>query len=677
MTNQVLARKWRPRNFHEVVGQPHVVKALVNGLDNDRLHHAFLFTGTRGVGKTTLARILAKSLNCEQGVSSTPCGHCSICLEVDAGSFVDLIEVDAASRTKVEDTREILDNVQYAPTRGRYKVYLIDEVHMLSNSSFNALLKTLEEPPAHVKFLLATTDPQKLPVTVLSRCLRFHLKKISVEDISGQLEKLLQLENISFDSNALKMIAKAGQGSMRDALSLTDQAIAFSGHDITIKHVSEMLGTIDDQYVQKLLHALVSFSPKAILDYTQAIANLSIDPAHLLNALITGLHQLSLLKIDQDLVSFDSVQEQQEWVSLADQISQQDIQLFYQIALHGRRDLPLNPEPELGLEMTLLRMILMRPVNTAPIQVHSSESENVVSTPTVSLQRVVSTSDLPNEAHRLMTNILRNGSDFESAALGEGAQINKSPDTNQLSEVIPLPIFSADSSLDLQSIDKVIPDEISLSVEPPPWIQDDYMSPVNVDLMVIDSPDLNSVVEPVALSDQTSVDLATLGIMEAAVPSLENISLLQQESEQSLDQSCDDIEAFQLEVVITEDNWLTIVDQLILDSIEKSVAEYLVFDRVIGQTLYLTIEEKYMPLLTKQVDHMIKEALNGYIGVEFNIEITTLHSVEATAHLAGHHAFIEQEKIKTILEVFKQDRLLGDLLTELEGVLIPNSLLIY
>lgn len=673
MANQVLARKWRPKNFHEVVGQPHVVKALVNGLDNDRLHHAFLFTGTRGVGKTTLARILAKSLNCEKGVSSTPCGCCSICLEVDAGNFVDLIEVDAASRTKVEDTREILDNVQYAPTRGRYKVYLIDEVHMLSNSSFNALLKTLEEPPAHVKFLLATTDPQKLPVTVLSRCLRFHLKKISVNEISGQLEKLLLLENISFESSALKMIAKAGQGSMRDALSLTDQAIAFSGQNITISQVSEMLGTIDDQYVLKLLNALVSFSPKVILDYTQSIANLGIDPAHLLNALITGLHQLSLLKIDLDFVTFDNAQEQQEWMNLVDQISQQDIQLFYQVALHGRRDLPLNPEPELGLEMTLLRMVLMRPANIAPVQTRMLEPDRVVSASLAASQPIISEDGLSNKADQLATNILRNSSDLATQASNQADKIEKIPDARQVSV--------NDSELDhvSQGNDDILDDDVFLPIEPPPWIEDNNAVISNAELVSVQSNNLDNIVEldDLSDSDRLSGDLVSHEIESKVMPSIEKIEVLHQEEVWQQNEIENDIDVFRLEMVITEDNWLTIVDQLILDAIEKSVAEYLVFDRVIGETLYLTLEERYAPLLTKQVSHMIKEALNGYIGVEFNIEIKTLHSVDVDAHLAGHQALIEQEKKMRILDVFKQDKILSDFLMQLEGKLIPDSLIIH
>lgn len=357
MTHQVLALKWRPRNFSEVIGQPHVVQALSNGLDNNRLHHAFLFTGTRGVGKTTLARIFAKSLNCEEGVSSTPCGVCSICQEVDSGRFVDLIEIDAASRTRVEDTREILDNVQYAPTRGRYKIYLIDEVHMLSNSSFNALLKTLEEPPGHVKFLLATTDPQKLPITVLSRCLRFQLKKISHEEILGQLEKLLTLEQIPFEREALSLIARSGEGSMRDALSLLDQAIAYTGSNINHLAVKEMLGVIDNEFVLQVLRALSEKKSESILSVTAHLRTFGLDYKALFEELITAFHDLTLIQINPEFSRSDNA----ELKILADLFLPEELQLFYQIALHARNDLHLHPNSELGFEMALLRMVLFAP----------------------------------------------------------------------------------------------------------------------------------------------------------------------------------------------------------------------------------------------------------------------------------------------------------------------------
>lgn len=360
MATQALARKWRPKNFHEVIGQKHVVTALTNGLDNNRLHHAFLLTGTRGVGKTTLARILAKSLNCEEGVSSHPCGVCSICQEVDQGRFVDLIEIDAASRTKVEDTREILDNVQYAPTRGRYKVYLIDEVHMLSNSSFNALLKTLEEPPEHVKFILATTDPQKLPVTVLSRCLRFHLKKIPATEITNHLSMIMDAEHISYSSKGLELIAKSGAGSMRDSLSLLDQGIAYTNGDLQFEPIQTMLGLMDDQYTLMILKALADLDQTALLQASKQVIASGADPFALLEALIDAFHQLTLLQIDSSFIDLDDT-HQEEWLSLSEQMLAEDLQLYYQIALHGRKDLEMHPEPLMGLEMTLLRMLLFTP----------------------------------------------------------------------------------------------------------------------------------------------------------------------------------------------------------------------------------------------------------------------------------------------------------------------------
>ncbi len=360
MSYQVLARKWRPRSFAEMVGQEHVLRALTNALDNDRLHHAFLFTGTRGVGKTTIARILAKSLNCEQGVSSTPCGECSACREIDEGRFVDLIEVDAASRTKVEDTRELLENVQYAPTRGRYKVYLIDEVHMLSDHSFNALLKTLEEPPPHVKFLLATTDPQKLPITILSRCLQFNLKRLPVQMIAGHLEEVLQREGIEHDQAAVHEVARAADGSMRDALSLLDQAIAHGGGRIEAAEVRDMLGTIERGHVFDLLRALSSGDGARLLEIVAALAERAPDFAGVLAELLSVLHRVALAQVVPQSVD-DTEGDQEALLEMARALDPEDVQLFYQIALLGRRDMPLTPDPRTALEMTLLRMLAFRP----------------------------------------------------------------------------------------------------------------------------------------------------------------------------------------------------------------------------------------------------------------------------------------------------------------------------
>lgn len=363
MSYQVLARKWRPRSFPAMVGQEHVLRALINALDNERLHHAYLFTGTRGVGKTTVARIFAKSLNCETGVTSSPCGECSACREIDEGRFVDLIEVDAASRTKVEDTRELLENVQYAPTRGRYKVYLIDEVHMLSTHSFNALLKTLEEPPPHVKFLLATTDPQKLPATILSRCLQFNLKRMSPEMIAGHLEHVLTEEGVKFDQAALAMIAEGADGSMRDALSLLDQAIAYGGGKLVENEVRTMLGTIDRSYVFRLLQGLADNDAMNVLETVNGLAQLGVDFSAVLAELVSQLHKLALAQIAPQAIK--GMADQETLTNLAQKISPEDLQLYYQIGLIGRRDLPFAPELRSGFEMVLLRMLAFRPDGTA------------------------------------------------------------------------------------------------------------------------------------------------------------------------------------------------------------------------------------------------------------------------------------------------------------------------
>ena len=360
MSYQVLARKWRPRSFKELVGQSHVLQALVNALDQDRLHHAYLFTGTRGVGKTTIARILAKCLNCETGVSSTPCGQCASCREIDDGRFVDLIEVDAASRTKVEDTRELLDNVQYAPTRGRFKVYLIDEVHMLSAHSFNALLKTLEEPPPHVKFLLATTDPQKLPITILSRCLQFGLKNMTPERIVGHLENVLGQEQLSYETPALWQLARSADGSMRDALSLTDQAIAFGNGRVTESEVSAMLGTIDQGQVMKMVRALSTGNAAEILVAVELLAEHSPDYLSVLDDMLAVLHRIAIAQAVPDAVD-NSQGDRDEVVSLASSMTAEDVQLYYQVGLIGKKDLPLAPEPRSGFEMAMLRMLAFRP----------------------------------------------------------------------------------------------------------------------------------------------------------------------------------------------------------------------------------------------------------------------------------------------------------------------------
>jgi DNA polymerase III subunit gamma/tau len=364
MSYTALARKWRPKKFSELIGQEHVRRALVNALDTGRIHHAFLFTGTRGVGKTTIARIFAKCLNCEQGVSSEPDGVCAACREIDAGRFVDLIEVDAASRTKVDDTRELLDNVQYTPARGRFKVYLIDEVHMLSAHSFNALLKTLEEPPPHVKFLLATTDPQKLPMTVLSRCLQFNLKRLPAAEIAAHMRHILDQEAIAYDAAGLKLVAQAADGSMRDALSLLDQLIAFGGGKAGETEARAMLGSVARDHVVRIADLLAALDPAALMKGAQALEQFAPDYGQLLDELAGLLVRVGLRQAVSDYEG-DEIFAAEVIERLARALSPEDVQLFYQTAINGKRDLPLAPDPRTGFEMTLLRMVAFRPAGAA------------------------------------------------------------------------------------------------------------------------------------------------------------------------------------------------------------------------------------------------------------------------------------------------------------------------
>jgi len=431
MSYQVLARKWRPKNFQQLMGQEHVVSVLTNALSQKRLHHAYLFTGTRGVGKTTIARIFAKSLNCDLGITDKPCGQCDTCLDIDQGRFVDLLEIDAASKTKVDDTREILDNVQYAPSRGRFKVYLIDEVHMLSRHSFNALLKTLEEPPEHVKFILATTDPQKLPITVLSRCLQFHLKALTVKQIEEKLNEILAQEQVSHEQGCLTLLAKAARGSMRDSLSLTDQAIAQGQGNISLSNIQQMLGGIDQNWVYQLVIALLKQDSLTLMTLSQEIASYAPSYSRLFAELIQLFHQVALLQIVEQ--HFDLPADLQVLLKKFSQaISPEDVQLYYQICLNGRKDLPYASDEQAAFDMTLLRLSAFKPMQKSQLPVEPlSANEEQISTADLNAPTLTDINAAAPNADYSSLNESRFASEVEPVAQLHTQQLNQSQFSDQ------------------------------------------------------------------------------------------------------------------------------------------------------------------------------------------------------------------------------------------------------
>lgn len=460
---QVLARKYRPRNFNELVGQNHVSRALTSALERGRLHHAYLFTGTRGVGKTTIARILAKCLNCETGVTSTPCEVCPTCTAVNEGRFIDLIEIDAASRTKVEDTRELLDNVPYAPTQGRFKVYLIDEVHMLSTHSFNALLKTLEEPPEHVKFLFATTDPQKLPITVISRCLQFTLRPLAVDEITEHLGNILNKESIQAEQDAIWQIAESAQGSLRDALSLTDQAIAYGQGAIQHQDVKEMLGLIDRTIIYDLILAIHQNQKQRVSELLMQFRQQALDVSLVLDQLISTLHELALLQYLPELSLKYSAEINKKIMQLSQQIAAQDLQLYYQIACKGRAELQLAVTQEQGFEMSVLRMLAFRPLQPNEVLVAQATSAVVesvqqtailTSDPETALQQDAQDADV--DAAFEDAAITQNAEpEFDDGDLSESAEDNKPPvDASQQSDQIVFDPSSDEVLFDLDEADE-------------------------------------------------------------------------------------------------------------------------------------------------------------------------------------------------------------------------------
>ncbi|EAT11952.1 DNA polymerase III subunit gamma/tau [Bermanella marisrubri] len=602
MSYQVLARKWRPQFFKDLVGQEHVMRALINALDNQRLHHAYLFTGTRGVGKTTIARILAKCLNCEQGISSEPCGTCQSCQEISQGRFVDLIEVDAASRTKVEDTREILDNVQYAPTRGRYKVYLIDEVHMLSNSSFNALLKTLEEPPPHVKFLLATTDPQKLPATILSRCLQFSLKNMTPERIVGYLQNVLAQESVEFEEPGLWLLGRAAEGSMRDALSLTDQAISFGQGVIKEQDVAAMLGTVDRGRVFQLAIALAENDAAQALALVAQMAEHAVDFNNLLADLINLIHRIALAQAVPEAVD-NSQGDKEQVMTLAGAMSPAMVQLMYQIALTGKRDLPLAPEPRAGLEMTLLRMLNFAPVGQQA-EAQAAQSQGAAGGPApvkkpdlAQLKRQV---QQPNPATSIST-----PPEKSQPQVDEIQDIVETP-ANQ--EISVTPSQQPEASQAEISAEHVVVDDNA-----PPWDDDEPEAQAHAKTAPV------AVTEPTGSAAEPIIDSAETGQPEhpqATQPASEPVARVTTEPEPT--QSASDEFA---DLPLTEQTWAMVFHRLPLEGMLKNLAANTCLMTVQGDDLVFHSDAAHMRLFNDNHKNALNQALNQVFAAQYRVQV--------------------------------------------------------
>ncbi|MCK0105502.1 DNA polymerase III subunit gamma/tau [Marinobacter sp. S0848L] len=624
MSYQVLARKWRPRTFEDMVGQEHVLQALVHALEHQRLHHAYLFTGTRGVGKTTIGRLLARCLNCETGITANPCGECGSCKEILDGRFVDLIEIDAASRTGVDDMRELTDNVQYSPTRGRYKVYLIDEVHMLTNQSFNAFLKTLEEPPEHVKFLLATTDPQKLPVTVLSRCLQFNLKRMTPEHIVGHLQKVLAEEQIPFEDPALWLLARAADGSMRDALSLTDQAIAFGNQKLAASDVSTMLGTIDQQDIERIVDALVERDGPGLLAEINRISDFAPDYDVILADLLSLFHRVTMEQVvpgSADNAMGDAAQAQ----ALARKLSAEDAQLFYQTALMGRKDLAITPDARMGFEMTLLRMLAFRPGadRKAPPAVSSSGSESAgraePEPEPAQAQAVAPEAPEPEPA----------------PAPAEAAVSPSAPQPEAAVEQVPPPVMD----------------------DAPPW-DPEPNEPVFATVPPEPEPPANTEEPSAAVVEPKPVPEATLHAEPMPHPELVNTG---------------EVPTVELAAPVNEDGfvWERDYRSLEINGMPGNLASYSAMKRE-GETVVLTLDEGHARLLNERHEEKILAALRLRFG-----DATQLKVVEGEPGLHTPAAFEERQRVarlKAAVESIRRDPLVHNIVERFEGRVVEESI---
>jgi DNA polymerase-3 subunit gamma/tau len=659
MSYQVLARKYRPAFFSEMVGQEHVLQALINALDQNRLHHAYLFTGTRGVGKTTIARILAKCLNCETGLTSTPCGECPSCREIAEGRSIDLIEVDAASRTGVDDTRELLDNVQYLPTNSRYKVYLIDEVHMFSKSSFNALLKTLEEPPEHVKFLLATTDPKKLPVTVLSRCLQLNLRNMTPEKIVTYLKSVLDAEGVKVEEPALWQMGKAADGSMRDALSLTDQAIAHGKGFVSDREVLNMLGGVDQREVYNFLDALIEKDGKKLLGHIREVAQYSPSYSGLLADLLSLLHRIAIVQevpesIDNSLGDRDSV------LALAERITPEDVHLCYQIGLIGQRDLPLAPDMQSGFEMILLRMLAFRP------QSLSGKTElNPSTTPIQSAVPVAVTPSSGKEgASQASAKIPANAQELGNSGTSKGNAAESSPSGGTSGGASPriaemLATINGESRGDDPSkkpeVDPVAIEQKSTQADSGP-IPKQPIEGVAPETAVRNIREVSTALqdEPVGTDPEVASAIAADDIPSGADPT-----------------GVANEEKLAIETLVDVANWTKLLSSIELSGVALNLASNCHYGKLDGDRCLLHLSEQHASLWNKNYEERIAKALSSYFDRDLKVEIQMGKLQDQTP--AQFRDEERQQQLADALTAIKQDENVKTLLDDFEGTLITES----
>jgi DNA polymerase-3 subunit gamma/tau len=651
MEHQALARKWRPRSFDQMVGQEHVLKALINALDQNRLHHAYLFTGTRGVGKTTVARILSKCLNCEAGVSSTPCNQCSTCNEIDEGRCIDLIEVDAASRTKVEDTRDLLENVQYAPTRARYKVYLIDEVHMLSTHSFNALLKTLEEPPPHVKFLLATTDPQKLPVTVLSRCLQFNLKNIASENIVGHLKHVLDQEEIKCDESALWQIGRAADGSMRDALSLVDQAIAYGQNSVFEQDVSAMLGTIDRGRIFNIVEALIQEDAAVLLSQVKELAEFSPDYSMVLEQLLSVLHHTAIAQVVPEAID-KNLEQSEQILSFAKQLTAEDLQLYYQIALTGREDLPLNPDQKAGLEMLLLRMLVFKPGSrSASAPGDARHNENI--TPEGAKKKLSSKAVTPAEMPRSSNNQSRsNHSKGESKSAHALALVKGSARAAPKLDLVVNNRVALDDAIDDASV-------VTSGLQPEDAIENKATP---------ESPE-----GPGTIGRQNGATADTLHECQALSGTTGNSS--PDKPNHVTEKATPDQISLSPDKPLSltgNDDWVRLVQQVKLKGMSRNILMQCTFKSRDSQSVHLIISDQYIDLLNATHRQRIVTSLSETLGCSLDVIIEAGETSDETPAL--YQQRLTDDRLNEAKLALENDKNVQKLIEQFDAVLEIDSI---